>query len=261
MTGTVRYRVDEAVATIMLDRPEARNALIAEAKTELLAALGTAAKDDSVRAVVLTGSGRGFCAGQDLREHAALLESGQEATATVRHHYNPIIEAITTMPKPVVAAVNGVAAGAGAAIAFACDLRLAANSASFVLAFTAVGLGADSGASWTLPRLVGTGRAVELLLLAEPVTAQRALELGLVRAVVPDTDLLDSATELASRLANGPTVAYAAVKQAVAFAAVHDLAAALDKEAELQTMVGRTDDHRGATAAFLAKQRPTFQGR
>ena len=180
---------------------------------------------------------------------------------TVREHYNPIVLAIRSMPKPVIAAVNGVAAGAGASLALACDLRIAARGASFLMAFARVGLAADTGASWTLQRLVGAGRAAELLLLAEPLAANRALELGLVSQVVDDADLPAAASALAARLAMGPTAAYAGIKAELDYAAGHDLAAALEQEAEVQAALGRTADHLAATAAFAQKQRPTFQGR
>ncbi|GAA3233357.1 enoyl-CoA hydratase-related protein [Nonomuraea helvata] len=256
----IRYDVADAVATITLDRPEAMNSLTAAAKDGLLSALRGAAQDRAVRAVLLTGSGRAFCAGQDLREHADNLEAGRGLADTVREHYNPIIELITTMPKPVVAAVNGVAAGAGASLAFACDLRVASEKAKFALAFSGIGLVPDSGASWTLQRLVGRGRAAELLLLGEPLDAARALELGLVTRVVPADDVLKTAQELAVRLAQGPTLAYAATKRALAYAATHSLSDALALEAELQDECAATQDHRNATRAFLAKERPTFRG-
>jgi 2-(1,2-epoxy-1,2-dihydrophenyl)acetyl-CoA isomerase len=261
MPDSVLYTASDAVATITLNRPEAMNALNTAAKTELLAALRRASGDGAVRAVILTGAGRGFCAGQDLREHAATLEAGGTVSDTVREHYNPIVETITRMPKPVVAAVNGVAAGAGASLAFACDFRVAARSASFVMSFAMVGLGPDSGASWTLQRLAGAARAAEMLMLAEPVAADRALALGLVTSVVADGELGGAAGSLAARLAAGPTAAYAAIKQALAFAAAHSLAESLDREAELQGRLGHTADHRGATLAFAHKQRPVFEGR
>jgi 2-(1,2-epoxy-1,2-dihydrophenyl)acetyl-CoA isomerase len=232
-------------------------------KTALLAALRQAAASPEVRAVLITGAGQAFCAGQDLREHAELLTAAQAGAAmdTVRQHYNPIVLAIRSMPKPVIAAVNGVAAGAGASLALACDLRIAARGASFLMAFARVGLAADTGASWTLQRLVGAGRAAELLLLAEPLAAHRALELGLVSQVVDDADLPAAASALAARLAMGPTAAYAGIKAELDYAAGHDLAAALEQEAEVQAALGRTADHLAATAAFAQKQRPTFQGR
>jgi 2-(1,2-epoxy-1,2-dihydrophenyl)acetyl-CoA isomerase len=168
---------------------------------------------------------------------------------------------LAQMPKPVIAAVNGMAAGAGAGLAFACDFRIASRAAGFLLAFANVGLTLDSGVSWTLPRLIGQARATALAILAEPVTAEAALDMGMVNAVVEPDRLLASAQELATRLAAGPTAAYAAIKQSIAFAADSDFAGALAKEDELQTAMGATEDHRNSTAAFVAKQRPVFSGR
>jgi 2-(1,2-epoxy-1,2-dihydrophenyl)acetyl-CoA isomerase len=179
----------------------------------------------------------------------------------VRRHYNPIIAAIAGLPKPVVAALPGVAAGAGAGLAFACDFRIAAERASFLLAFARVGLGADSGTSWTLQRLVGTAKATELLMLAEPVDAATALRLGLLTSVVPDAELAAAAAAFATRLAAGPTLAYAAIKDGLQYAAGHGLSDALEREADLQTALGDTADHRAATRAFVARQDPVYQGR
>lgn len=257
----VRYEVGEAVATITLDRPEAMNALTDRLRGELHAALRRAAEDRSVRAVVLTGTGRAFCAGQDLRELSGAVEQGQGIGDLVREHYNPLVLTITGMPKPVVAAVNGVAAGAGAALAFACDFRVAADTARFVMAFTGIGLAPDSGASWTLQRLVGPARAREMLLLGDPVDAARALEIGLVTRVVPADELPAAARELALRLAQGPTLAYAATKRLLDHAAASTLEEALDREAELQEGLVRTADHAAARKAFLNKERPRFEGR
>jgi len=262
----VRYSVDGAVATVTLNRPAAMNALDVATKEALLGALQRAADDDAVRAVVLTGSGRAFCVGQDLREHAALLAaasedgSGFQLGDTVRDHYNPIVTLISTMAKPVVAAVNGVAAGAGAAFAFACDLRLVASGAGFNLAFAGIGLSSDSGSSWNLPRLVGMARAKELLLLPRTVGADEALALGLATKVVPDDELPAAAAELAARLATGPTLAYAAIRQALAFSQTHDLADSLANEAQLMGRTGRSADHAAAVRSFLAKESPTFSG-
>jgi 2-(1,2-epoxy-1,2-dihydrophenyl)acetyl-CoA isomerase len=259
--GSVLYTVEGPVASITLNRPEARNSLNVEAKTELLAAVRRAAEDEQVRAVILTGQGRAFCAGQDLREHADGLASGMDPLNTVRAHYNPLVNAIVTMPKPVIAAVNGVAAGAGASLALACDLRLAARGASLLMAFARVGLGPDSGASWTLQRLAGPARAAELLMLAEPIDAAKAAEFGLFNRVVDDDELQPQARELAAHMAAGPTAAYAATKEALAYAATHTLAESLEKEAELQAWLGQTADHRAATEAFVRKQQPVFEGR
>jgi 2-(1,2-epoxy-1,2-dihydrophenyl)acetyl-CoA isomerase len=252
---------DEGVATLTMNRPESMNSLSIALKEALLEATREVSTDPAVRAVVLTGTGRGFCVGQDLREHVALLEGHDPAPlSTVREHYNPLILALTSMPKPVIAAVNGMAAGAGAGLSFACDFRIAARTAGFLLAFANVGLTIDSGVSWTLPRIIGQARATALAILAEPVNAESALEMGLVNAVVEPDRLLETAQELAARLAAGPTAAYAAIKQSIAFAATADLPSALAKEDELQTAIGRTQDHRAATIAFVNKQKPTFTG-
>lgn len=260
MSDGVLFEVDDAVATITLNRPAARNALTAATKAGLLDALALCGSDARIRSVILTGAGQAFCAGQDLREHADLMERGGAPLDTVRQHYNPIITLITTMPKPVIAALPGVAAGAGASLAFACDFRIAARRASLLMAFARVGLAADSGASWTLQRLVGTGRATELLMLAEPISADQALALGLLTKVVDDDALVGAVRDLAGRLAAGPTAAYGAIKASLLYAADHGLGESLEKEAELQARLGQTDDHRAATVAFLSKAKPVYQG-
>jgi 2-(1,2-epoxy-1,2-dihydrophenyl)acetyl-CoA isomerase len=259
-SDTVLWDRDDAVATITLNRPRARNALTAEMKDALLEAVGLAAAEAAIRAVVLTGAGEAFCAGQDLREHADVLASGGEPTATVRRHYNPIITTIMTMPKPVIAAVNGTAAGAGASLALACDFRIAAQRASLLMAFARIGLGADSGASWTLQRLAGAARAAELLMLAEPIDAEQARGAGLFTAVVPDDEAGPRAAELARQLAAGPTAAYAGIKAQLLYSATHGLAESLENEARVQAELGATADHRAATLAFVNRQRPVFRG-
>jgi 2-(1,2-epoxy-1,2-dihydrophenyl)acetyl-CoA isomerase len=261
MSDAIGYDVTDEIATITLDRPEALNSLTNAMKVSLLAALQRARSDEQVRAVVLTGAGRAFCVGQDLREHADGLTNGDTELSTVTEHYNPIIEAITSLPKPVIAAVNGTAAGAGASLAFACDLRIASDTASFLMAFARVGLGPDSGASWTLQRLVGTGRAAAMLLLAEPVAASQALEMGLVSAVVPAIDLASVVGALANKLAAGPTLAYAAIKDTMVFSASHSLTESLAHEAQAQARCGGTTDHANAVNAFLAKETASFTGR
>ena len=250
------------VRTIRLDRPEAMNALDVATKVALRDALSTAAAEQEIRCVVLTGTGRAFCVGQDLREHVHQLSEKADALwTTVPEHYNPIALALATMPKPVVAAVNGIAAGAGAAFAFAADVRLVAESAGFNLAFTGIALSADSGSSWWLPRLVGVAKAKELLLLPRTVGAQEALALGLATEVVPDADLAERTGELARQFAAGPTVAYGAVRRAVAYSATHPLEESLAHEAELMALTGATADHTAAVEAFLAKRKPDFEGR
>lgn len=259
----VRTELDGAVATVVLDRPAAMNSMTTPAKEQLLAALRAVADDDAVRCVVLTGTGRAFSVGQDLREHAEVLASGDLSSlwATVPEHYNPISLLLATMPKPVVAAVNGVAAGAGASFAMAADIRLVGASAGFNLAFTGIGLSADSGSTWYLPRLVGAGRAMDLLLRPRTVGAEEALAIGLATEVVEDADLPARAAEVAAGLAAGPTLAYAAVRRAVAYSAAHDLPASLANESDAMTATGSTQDHADAVRSFLAKQRPTFSAR
>lgn len=251
----------EGVRTLTLNRPDALNSLTRPLKESLRDTLRDSAADDTVRAVVLTGSGKGFCSGQDLKEHVELLDNGDSGPLrTVEEHYNPIITAITTMSKPVIAAVNGTAAGAGAALAYAADLRIAAESAKFVLSFSNIGLSADSGASFTLPRLIGYGRAMEMMLLGKPVDAARALEIGMVSEVVPDDAVLSTATELAGRLAKGPTAGFGRIKESMLTAAGADLQAALAVENQIQNELGETTDHHEAVDAFVNKRTPQFGG-
>jgi 2-(1,2-epoxy-1,2-dihydrophenyl)acetyl-CoA isomerase len=248
------------VRTLTLNRPESFNSLTTTLKVQLRDALREASVDDSVRAIVLTGAGKAFCAGQDLKEHIALLTSNDPSPlSTVEEHYNPIVGALTAMSKPTIAAINGMAAGAGAAFAYACDLRIASSGAKFLMAFANVGLSADSGASFTLPRLIGYGRAMEMMLLAKPVDAERALEIGMVGQVVDDA--LPVAQELAARMATGPTAAYARIKEAMLAAAGADLQAALAVEGQTQRELGATTDHRNAVDAFVAKRPATFTGK
>ena len=262
MSDPVLLDVSGGVATLTLNRPDSLNSLTVDAKVALNEAVRTVAGDPGIRALVLTGSGRAFCVGQDLREHAALLEAGDPAPlSTVREHYNPLVTALASLPFPTIAAINGTAAGAGLGVACALDLRIAAAGARFTTAFAGIGLTADSGLSWSLPRLVGGGRAAALLLLAEPFTAEQALEMGMVNVVVPADQVLAVATELARKLAAGPTAAYACIKESVAFAAGSTLVDALGKEDELQTRAGNTSDHHRAVRSFLAKQPPVFEGR
>ena len=262
MSDTVLLTTTGAVATITLNRPEGMNSLTLEAKLALLEAVTTVRDDASVRALVLTGTGRAFCVGQDLVEHGTLLAAGDDAPLrTVRDHYNPLVELLVALPIPVIAAINGTAAGAGLGLACTADLRIGAAGSRYTTAFTGIGLTADSGLSWTLPRIVGLARATALLLLAEPFTAEQALEMGLLNAVVPAEQVLPAAMELATRLAAGPTVAYACVKEALAFGATSTLTEALAKEDETQTRAGASADHKAAVMSFLTKEKPVFEGR
>lgn len=248
----------DGVGTVTLRRP----ALDTRAKNELREVLGRFAGDAAVRAVVLTGSGKNFCVGQDLGEHAAALEADPaNAFATIDEHYNPIITLLTTMPKPVVAAINGTCVGAGLGIALACDLRVAAESARFGTAFTGIGLTCDSGLSASLARTVGAARASELVLLGETFTAAQAADWGIAGRVVPADEVTAVAADLAAKLASGPTLAYAEAKRALAASWEQPLPDVLRLEREAQTRLGLTEDHAGAVRSFLAKDKPVFHGR
>ncbi|MGH3367390.1 MAG: enoyl-CoA hydratase/isomerase family protein [Nocardioidaceae bacterium] len=262
-TASVTYDVRSGVARITLNRPDTMNALNTHTKEALKAAIERAAADAEVRVVVITGSGRAFCVGQDLREHVSNLQSlpMEQVWATVPDHYAPIAAGIAEMAKPVVAAVNGVAAGAGASLAFACDFRLMSDNASFNTAFSGIGLSCDTGASWTLPRLVGRAKALELLMLPRTVSAAEAGELGLATAVVPADQLEQETSRFATTLAQGPTVAYGAIRLSVGYAATHTLPESLAFEGEMMALTGSSSDHQNAVKSFVAKEQPTFQGR
>jgi len=257
---TVLVELDQGagVGTITLNRPAALNALTVPMKQALLAAFRRVEQETAIRAVILTGAGRAFCAGQDLRER---LEPGAAPLGVeVRERYNPIVRAMRNLPKPIVGAINGVAAGAGASLAMACDIRIASDAATFALAFGRVGLVPDSGATWFLPRLVGATHAAELALLNDPVSATDAVRLGLVGRAVPAAELAAEARAVADRLAAGAPQAMALTKRALQAAWEHDLEGALELEAELQDRAGRTKDHAEGMAAFMDKRQPRFTG-
>jgi len=254
---------DEASVRILtLNRPAAFNSFNLDLKAALLDALREASAAESVRALVITGAGPAFCAGQDLKQHLAMVQTDDPRIATtVRDFYNVVITLITSMPKPVIAAINGTAAGAGAALAFACDLRVAALSSSFSMAFAGVALSADSGASYSLPRLIGAGRASRMMLLGERVDASEALRIGMVDEVVPLEDLMRRVGELANTLAAGPTKAYAWIKASLLHAQSGDLASALEFENGAQVDLFSGRDHREALTAFTERRPPRFSGR
>ncbi len=255
---TLLFDVSDGVATLTLDRPEALNAVNDQMGRELLDALRTCGRNAEVRAVVLTGSGRAFCAGQDLKE---VEEGSRSYGRIVRSRYNPIVLAIRRLERPVVAGLNGIAAGAGVSLALACDLVVASEGARLTMAFSRAGLVPDSGSTYWLPRLIGYHRAFELMALAEPLTARQAHHLGLVNRVVEDGELPGAARELALRLASGPTAALAYTKRALDQALDSSLEEALEYEAHMQELAGRTRDHREGIAAFVEKREPRFEGR
>jgi 2-(1,2-epoxy-1,2-dihydrophenyl)acetyl-CoA isomerase len=255
---TIRLDVADAIATITLDRPDALNALTGPMLVDLLAAFRRVGRDRSIRAVVLTGAGRAFCAGQDLKER--LAPDALPLAVVVRERYNPIISAMRSLDQPIVGAINGVAAGAGASLALACDVRVAAESASFALAFGRIGLVPDSGATWFLPRLVGPAKAAELALTGATLSAIAAERLGLVATVVPSESLADEASGIAQRLAAHAPVALAETKRALERSWSLDLETALEEEAWRQGIAGATDDHVEGIAAFVEKRAPRFKG-
>jgi 2-(1,2-epoxy-1,2-dihydrophenyl)acetyl-CoA isomerase len=256
--AALRYEVSEQVATITLDRPDALNSLTVPLKRDLFDAFKTAARDPDVRVVVLTGSGRAFCAGQDLRER--LEPDAAPLAVEVRERYNPIVRAMVELDKPIVGVINGVAAGAGASLAFACDIRIAAEGATFVLGFGRVGLVPDSGATWLLPRLIGASKATELALTNDPLSAVDAERLGLVAKVVPADELAAASRQLAARLAAGAPRALALTKRAMRRALESSLEETLEYEADLQGVAGRSRDHGEGIAAFIEKRSPRFEG-
>ncbi len=247
------------VMTITLNRPEVLNAFNDAMSFEFQDALKDAGRDAAVRALVVTGAGRAFCSGQDLRDRAQ--STSFSYVDSLRARYNPIIVQLRSLEKPVLAAVNGVAAGAGCSLALACDLRIAAEQASFIEVFARVGLVPDSGSTYFLPRLVGLGKAFELCALTEPFSSADAQRIGLVNWVVPQDQLTDKAREIAARLAQGPTKAYGLMKRALNHNLSCDLDDALDYEALLQEAAGRTADHPEGVAAFLERRDARFEGR
>lgn len=254
---TITLETKDGVATLTLNRPAAYNAFNDAMGEEVGDALGQAAKDGGVRALLLTGAGKAFCSGQDLKS----IEPGRSLGDVVEKVWNPVLQGLWGLEKPVVAALNGIAAGAGASLALACDLRVASEKAALSVAFTKVGVVPDSGMTWTLPRLVGMGKALELAYLADPVDATTAERLGLVNRVVPADDLLEEAGSLARRLAEGPTLAYALTKRAMRRAATSTFTEALEYEGHLQEIAGRSADYGEGVAAFVEKRPARFQGR
>ncbi|MGD1848548.1 MAG: enoyl-CoA hydratase [Salibacteraceae bacterium] len=260
MTYTIiQFEERDGVGCITLNRPDVLNSFNRQMALETQHALDHCAARESIRAVYLTGEGRAFCAGQDLAE--AIDPEGPELTKIVGEHYNPIIQKIRALEKPVVAGVNGVAAGAGANIALACDITYAANSAKFIQAFSMIGLIPDSGGTFFLPRLVGMQRATALMMLGDRVSAEKAESWGMIYQAVDDEQLQETAFATAKKLAKMPTVGLGLTKRALNASMHHNLGQQLDLEEELQTIAGNTHDYNEGVNAFLDKRKPDFQGR
>ncbi|MFN2615002.1 MAG: enoyl-CoA hydratase-related protein [Actinomycetota bacterium] len=262
MSDVVRYEQSGSIVTITMNRPDQLNALNDELSLGVAEGLERAASDAGVRCVVLQGAGRAFSSGADLSQLEPAYRAGEKVDLAIwlRERYHKVILPIVSMEKPVIAAVNGVAAGAGCSIALACDFRIASDKAKFFQAFIKVGLVADSGANYFLPRLVGFAKAMELALLGDVIDAETALRYGLVTRVAPHDELDKQVAAFAEQLAAGPTNAFGASKRALHFGALHDLASTLEVEAELQSVMGMTEDHREGVMAFLEKRAPNFRG-
>ncbi|HEV8390825.1 MAG TPA: enoyl-CoA hydratase-related protein [Dongiaceae bacterium] len=261
MTETsILLQRDGAIARLTLNRPDRLNSLTLGMLGELSAALTDLDGDESVRAVVLTGMGRAFCAGQDLADHEA-MDDTRAVRSVVERHYNPVIRQIRALPQPVIAAVNGVAAGAGCSLALACDIAVASASAKFINAFVNIGLIPDCGGSYFLPRLIGQARALGMTLLGEPLDATVAADWGLIWKAVPDSDFAGAVDALARRLAEMPTAAIGLIKHAINVSGHHSLEQQLAVEAELQAAAAETEDYQEGRAAFLEKRKPRFFGR
>ena len=253
---------DGGVRSITLNRPDALNAVTEQMTAELQSALKEVAKTRSVRCLVLTGAGRAFCAGQDVKSLREQAERGtpMDFAGDLRRRYNPVIQRLRSLEIPVLAAVNGVAAGAGWSLALAADLRIASSKATFVAAFSKIGLIPDSGMTWILPRLVGVSRALEIAWLSDPIPADRAAAWGLVNQVVEPEQLAEATAALAKRLAAGATRGFGLTKRAINLALVNELDAQLEYEAQLQAAASRSRDHAEGVQAFLNRREPQFSG-
>ena len=256
VTDVVRYTLDNGVAWIRLNRPESMNAVNGALRRALADAVKQADRDDAVKVVVVTGEGRAFCAGADVRE----FQSREGGLDTARQDYEFLLSRLRTMPKPTIAAMNGVAAGIGASLALVCDLRYAVPQASFIEAFVKIGLTVDGGVSWLLPRLIGSGKALEMFYTGDPLSAADAERFGVVNRVVEPDRLEPAVRELAERLAAGTTHALGAIKRSVIYAMNATLEEAMEFEFHLQGVQMQREDFREGVAAFLAQRQPRFQG-
>jgi 2-(1,2-epoxy-1,2-dihydrophenyl)acetyl-CoA isomerase len=259
---TILLSTEGGIARLTLNRPDRLNSFTVEMHGEVRDALARIRADESVRVLLLTGAGRGFCAGQDLNDRA--VAPGGEAPdlgESIDRHYGPLVKALRALPLPVVCAVNGVAAGAGANLAFACDIVVAAKSASFIEPFCKLGLVPDTGGTYFLPRLAGTARAMGMAMLGDKIGAEQAAAWGLIWACVDDSALAQTVDSIAARLAAGPTLGFARIKQAIQASAGNSLGAQIDLERDFMRELGRSADYREGVAAFLEKRAPLFKGR
>ncbi|MDB5672482.1 MAG: 2-(1,2-epoxy,2-dihydrophenyl)acetyl-CoA isomerase [Alphaproteobacteria bacterium] len=254
---TILFDIEGGVARLTLNRPERLNSFTVEMHGEVADALG---RLGDARVLVLSGAGRGFCAGQDLNDRAVAPGKAVDLGHSVESYYNPLIRRLTALPMPVIARVNGVAAGAGANIALACDIVIAARSAKFIQSFASIGLIPDSGGTWVLPRLVGQARALGLALTAEPLAADKAAEWGLIWKSVDDESLDAEVDAVAARFANAPTQGLAAIKHMIRASWGHSLDEELDLQRDAMRELGLTDDYREGVAAFMEKRKPQFKG-
>lgn len=257
---TVLFDRRGQVATITMNRPERRNALNGALLRDLLASFELARDDQDVRAVLLSGAGKGFCAGADLAGFQQ-MPTPEQVYETIVHSYQPLVGLMTSISKPVIAAINGTAAGAGASLALACDLRVMADDASIMMAFSNVGLVPDAGASWLLARQIGYSRAYEMTIEGEPVPAERCLEWGLANKVAPARSLLEVSLAWAEKLAGRPTLALGLTKHTLMHAARHDVESTIEYEARLQKQTITSHDHMEGVMAFLERRAPAFQGK
>lgn len=258
--SSILVDVRKGYRVITLNRPQRLNSFTEDMHVALKTALDEAESDSSCRALMITGAGRGFCAGQDLNDRLAKPGETIVLGGTLEQYYNPLIRRLRAMPFPVVAAVNGIAAGAGANIALACDIVVASKSASFLQAFAKIGLVPDSGGTWFLPRLVGPARARGLALLADPLPAETAESWGLIWKCVPDGELIGAANELCMRFAVGPTYGLSLIKRALDASETNDLSAQLDLERDFQRSAGSSPDYKEGVSAFMEKRAPKFTG-
>jgi len=258
---TIEFVIEDGLARLTLNRPDRLNSFNAQMHEEVRAAMETVQRDDGIRCLLISGNGRAFCAGQDLSDRdVAPGDDAPDLGETLERKYNPLIRSLVTLEKPVVCAVNGVAAGAGANIALACDIVIAAESAKFIQSFCSIGLVPDSGGTWTLPRLAGRARALGMALLGERISARQAEDWGMIWKCVADEDLASTTEQLARHLATQPTRGLGLIKRAMLASSDNSLDDQLDLERDLQQLAGRSEDYREGVSAFMDKREPEFKG-